>query len=52
MLPEAVMRQAQEEFINWQSHGSSVMELSHRSEAYIEVAVNLWHLAQPDLPPR
>lgn len=38
MLPKAVMEQAQREFINWQSTGSSVMELSHRSSIYMEMA--------------
>ena len=38
MLPKAVMAKAQQEFINWQSTGSSVMELSHRSSIYIEMA--------------
>lgn len=38
MLPTDVMRQAQEEFINWQQHGCSVMELSHRSPSFMAVA--------------
>jgi len=38
MLPKAVMAKAQAEFINWQSTGSSVMELSHRSGIYIKMA--------------
>lgn len=38
MLPPAVMQQAQQEFINWQDTGSSVMELSHRSPEFIKVA--------------
>ncbi len=38
MLPVEVMQQAQLEFINWQQHGCSVMELSHRSKAFIRVA--------------
>ena len=38
MLPKAVMAQAQQEFINWQGTGSSVMELSHRSAIYIQMA--------------
>ena len=32
------MQQAQQEFLNWQNHGCSVMELSHRSKAFMEVA--------------
>jgi phosphoserine aminotransferase len=38
MLPVEVMQQAQAEFVNWQSTGRSVMELSHRSKEYIAVA--------------
>lgn len=38
MLPKAVMKRAQREFINWNETGSSVMELSHRSEIYMEMA--------------
>lgn len=37
MLPVDVMKQAQQEFINWNNTGSSVMELSHRSKEYIAV---------------
>lgn len=38
MLPKAVMQQAQQEFINWNSTGCSVMELSHRSAPFIALA--------------
>ncbi|MFT7053263.1 MAG: phosphoserine aminotransferase [Psychromonas sp.] len=38
MLPEAVMQKAQQEFCNWQGLGVSVMEVSHRSPEYIEMA--------------
>jgi phosphoserine aminotransferase len=38
MLPNAVMQQAQQEFINWQHQGCSVMEISHRSKPFIKVA--------------
>jgi phosphoserine aminotransferase len=38
MLPAPVMAKAQQEFINWQGTGSSVMELSHRSSIYIAMA--------------
>lgn len=38
MLPKPVMAKAQEEFINWSNTGSSVMELSHRSEIYMAMA--------------
>jgi len=38
MLPVEVMAKAQQEFVNWQSTGASVMELSHRSKEFIHVA--------------
>ena len=38
MLPEEVMQQARKEFIDWQSLGRSVMEISHRSKEYIALA--------------
>lgn len=38
MLPVEVMQQAQQEFINWQQQGCSVMEVSHRSKAFIQMA--------------
>ncbi len=38
MLPKPVMVKAQQEFINWQETGSSVMELSHRSGIYMAMA--------------
>ncbi len=38
MLPVAVMQQAQAEFLDWQSMGRSVMEISHRSKEYIAMA--------------
>jgi phosphoserine aminotransferase len=38
MLPEEVMKQAQNEFLNWQQQGCSVMEMSHRSKEFIQVA--------------
>ena len=37
-LPEAVLRRAQEEMLDWNQQGASVMELSHRSGVFIEVA--------------
>jgi len=40
MLPKAVMVKAQQEFLNWQNTGSSVMELSHRSDIYMKMAAN------------
>ena len=38
MLPQEVMQQAQAEFVNWQDSGSSVMEISHRSQPFMDVA--------------
>lgn len=38
MLPQPVMQKAQQEFINWQNHGCSVMEMSHRSKPFIALA--------------
>lgn len=38
MLPAEVMKQAQEEFLNWNSLGISVMEISHRDPAFIRLA--------------
>jgi phosphoserine aminotransferase len=38
MLPPAVMAKAQQELINWQEMGCSVMELSHRSKEFMAVA--------------
>ncbi len=38
MLPVDVMAKAQQEFVNWQDMGSSVMELSHRSPEFMSVA--------------
>lgn len=36
-LPEAVLVKAQEEMLEWRGQGASVMELSHRSKAFIDV---------------
>lgn len=38
MLPQAVMKRAQEEFLNWQGTGSSVAEVSHRGKEFIAMA--------------
>lgn len=38
MLPTEVMEQAQQELLNWQQHGCSVMEMSHRSKPFIQLA--------------
>ncbi|MBJ3815254.1 3-phosphoserine/phosphohydroxythreonine transaminase [Shimwellia pseudoproteus] len=38
MLPADVLRQAQAELCDWNGLGTSVMEISHRGKAFIEVA--------------
>lgn len=38
MLPEAVMKKAQSEFLDWQNTGMSVMEMSHRSPEFMALA--------------
>lgn len=43
MLPEEVMQQAQREFLNWNGTGMSVMEISHRSSLFIEIAEKAEH---------
>ena len=37
-LPESVLRQAQEEMLEWGSSGASIVEHSHRGAEFIEVA--------------
>lgn len=37
-LPKAVMEKAQQEFVEWNGLGTSVMEISHRSKEFIKVA--------------
>jgi len=38
MLPETVLKQAQEEMLDWQGSGMSVMEMSHRGKEYMSIA--------------
>jgi phosphoserine aminotransferase len=38
MLPTAVLEQVQDELLDWQGSGASVMEVSHRSKAFVAVA--------------
>lgn len=45
MLPDAVMKQAQQEMLDWQGSGMSVMEMSHRGPEYTSIA----HKAEADL---
>ena len=37
MLPSAVMKQAQEELLDWQGSGISVIEMSHRSKQFASI---------------
>jgi len=37
-LPEAVLQQAQEEMLDWQGSGMSVMEMSHRGKEFMSIA--------------
>jgi phosphoserine aminotransferase len=37
-LPEAVLRQVQEEMLEWKGERASVMEVSHRGQAFIDCA--------------
>lgn len=38
MLPVEVLRRAEQELCNWHGLGTSVMEISHRGEAFMQVA--------------
>ncbi|MAT65020.1 MAG: 3-phosphoserine/phosphohydroxythreonine aminotransferase [Gammaproteobacteria bacterium] len=38
MLPESVLKQAQEELVDWQGSGMSVMEMSHRGKEFMSIA--------------
>jgi len=38
MVPEAVLKQAQEEMLDWQGSGMSVMEMSHRGKEFMSIA--------------
>ncbi len=37
-LPESVLQQAQEEMLDWQGAGMSVMEMSHRGKHFMSIA--------------
>lgn len=37
MMPPAVLKKAQEELLNWQGQGTSVMEVSHRGKYFMEL---------------
>jgi len=38
MLPEAVLKQAQQEILDWHGTGMSIMEMSHRGKEFMSVA--------------
>jgi phosphoserine aminotransferase len=38
VLPEEVLKQAQQELLDWHGSGMSVMEMSHRGKEFIEIA--------------
>lgn len=38
MVPEAVLKQAQEEMLDWHGSGMSVMEMSHRGKEFMSIA--------------
>ncbi len=38
MLPEAVLKRAQDEILDWQGSGMSIMEMSHRGKEFMSVA--------------
>ncbi len=38
MLPEAVLSRARDEMLDWHGTGMSVMEMSHRGKAFMEIA--------------
>lgn len=40
-LPEPVLRQAQAEMLDWQGVGASVVEISHRSAEFVELAARI-----------
>jgi len=37
-LPESVLAQARDEMLDWRGTGMSVMEMSHRGDAFVEIA--------------
>ena len=40
ILPEAVLKQAQKEFLDWHGAGASIMEVSHRGKEFVSVAAD------------
>ncbi|MFT5133476.1 MAG: phosphoserine aminotransferase [Gammaproteobacteria bacterium] len=39
-IPEPVLQKAKEELLNWGEIGASIMEMSHRSEAFLKIAAD------------
>lgn len=39
-IPEPVLQKAKEELLNWGEIGASIMEMSHRSEAFLQIAAD------------
>jgi phosphoserine aminotransferase len=37
MLPEQILREAQQELLNWEHHGMSVLEIGHRTDQFQEL---------------
>ena len=37
-LPTEVLEELKEEILDWKNHGLSVMEMSHRSSVFVEIA--------------
>ena len=37
-LPQPVLEQAQQELLDWQGSGTSVMEISHRGKEFMSIA--------------
>lgn len=43
MLPEEILRQAQEELLNWQHSGMSIVEISHRTPEFSDLVSETEH---------
>lgn len=41
VLPEAVLTEAQQALVNWQDSGTSILSISHRSEAFLAMAAEM-----------
>ncbi|MCH8976909.1 MAG: aminotransferase class V-fold PLP-dependent enzyme, partial [Proteobacteria bacterium] len=37
-IPEPVLQKAKQELLNWGEIGASIMEMSHRSDAFLQIA--------------